>query len=405
MLDLTELLDKIIGLPQHAVLFMQRGISKNDRVKDESINKGSKENELNKLENGTVYTNEQDNEDIETELQNCDVERAEIPTKQRVSMITEEAVIVFDGDEDNNPITIENNNENNDPIIIIENNNDSDMPNLSSDTIKSTDAIMSAIKNSHFNMRNTKLNHAFEHFAKSIQKMSTISFILLAGFLTYNIYIYTTKARRLSYDWLILFPFPFWFVTVTTVNLIMFVITEIILLYEKKKEFSLYSKQIILYEITRDFFVAMSTTTLPLFVFFHLFWLAITLTAYSTRLLSSATFYLPLVIFSYWLFSVTNGILKQWKKLIVQTMHMATSRKGVCRLIGRFLYTLAPLLFLPFWMLLLATLYFFSDFLLVVVNLEEHSFLIVAGAIIIIAIITRKVAKHCQPQLDDDDDN
>ncbi len=430
LLDLTEFIDKIIGLPQQAVQFMHKGISSNkNENKDILQNTIAEEVTINNEENSSKQCNQ-------TSLKN-DIEMSNMPTMEKniPSTSSETVVIVFDPEEENTSITITNENSQNTDIPETFNDNpdmpatisddsdmpatisddsdmpetiisdDSDMPATLNDTLKSTGTMVRSIKIKRLKKRN-KLEHAFQNFAKSIQKLSTISTILLAGFLFYNIYIYVTKARKLSFDWLILFPFPFWFTTVTTVNFIMFVITEIIVFRRKKEEYIMTPKQIICYEIVRDFFVTMSTTTAPLFVFFHLFWLAIALTAFSVRLLSSATFYLPLAIFGLWLMSAINGILKQWKKLILLKRRKREGKRWrkVLRLIGQFLYPMTSLLFLPFWLLLLATLHFFSDFLLVVVNLESHSFLVVGGAIIVITIITHKIAMHCQSQLDDDDD-
>lgn len=268
-------------------------------------------------------------------------------------------------------------------------------------TIRSTKSLMSVTSK-----RDRKLQHAFNHFAKSIQRFSTLSTMIVIGFFFYDIYIYTRFARRLSYDWLLLFPFPFWTIVVTIINVIAFIITESILFCSRNNH-TKQPKRTVFYKVVSDFFITMSATTVPIFVFFHLFWSILALSAFSIRLLSSATFYLPLVIFGLWLLAVISNILKNWRNLIFlpHKGKKSDSRlRKVLRFIGRFLYPLIPLFFLPFWVLLLATLNFFSDFMLEVVNLEEQSLLVVFGIIIIITIAARKIAKNCQPQYTDDDD-
>ncbi len=434
--DLSELLDKLFGLPEIVMQFVQKEKTEEDD--------GSK--------NGSGNENGGHVKGVERQHSNRNDEVQYIGTRNVVSTVEqsyiEVAEVTVNFNENNNNSVVINNLDNNNGIsaeispaastneisnnsicevnkegannsgrrtprnfetIVIQNPlTETDLQSPNSNGPRSTIGTPVTYDHAEGNKldKNTKLklDHAFRHFAKSIQKLSTISTILLAGFLFYDIYIYVTKARKLSFDWVILFPIPFWFIIVTTINFIMFVITEITLFCRKKEGCCNHPKRTICYEIIRDFFVTMSTTTAPLFVFFHLFWLAIALTAFSVRLLSSATFYLPLAIFGLWLTSVIKGMLKQWKKLITLKRRKREGKRWLS-LIGHFLYPMISLLFLPFWVLLLAMLNIFSDFLLVVANLENHSLLVVGGAIVVITGTAQKIAKHCSPQLDEDNDN
>ena len=252
--------------------------------------------------------------------------------------------------------------------------------------------------------------HPFEFFTKSLQKIFTSSIILLLGFLGYDIYIYVTYARKQSYDWFILFPFPFWFSLVAIINCFAFIITESFFYYKNKKENVLQANNAprsctrIVCKYSTDFVITISATTFPVFIFFHLFWLIIASSAFAIRIVTSITFYIPLAIFIIWFLSVTSSILETWKKLLTNET-ARRSKGGTCKRvlhnIHLFLRPLIPFLFLPFWTLLLGTLHFFSDFLLNVVDLENQSLLVLFGLIIVIVGTTLKLAKSCKPKLDD----
>ncbi len=378
--ELTEIVDNFLGLPQKAVSFMHKGVQ--ETSEEDAIKTHGKDIVLNPNA-PFCYAKQPVNFNVE--------EGIEIATGSGKLPAEQVGMILCANEEE---------------IVVIKNKGaDIPLPN-SHVTFRSAEASIhrnTKIPSTNENdERNTKLRHAFNHFAESIQKLSTVSIIAIIGLLFYDIYIYMTKARRLSYDWLILFPIPFWGSVVTIINLVTFLLTEIVLLCRCKEERGL-TKRTMFFRFVSDLFVTMSATTAPLFVFFHLFWLFLALSAFSIRLLSSATFYIPLAIFGLWLLSVVSGMFKQWKKLL--TMKRRGGERKLIKVlsyIGLFLYSLVPVCFLPFWLLLLATLHFFSDFLLEVVNLEEHSFLVVIGVIAVITATTRKISKHCQPRIDDD---
>ena len=265
----------------------------------------------------------------------------------------------------------------------------------------------------------TSATHPFGFFTKTLQKIFTSSILLVLGFLGYDIYIYLTHARRLSYDWFILFPFPFWFSLVFIINSFAFIITESVLYHRRKsRDFKrqVMSKVEILHCFARDvykgfidYIITLSATTLPVFITFHVFWLVIATAAFANRVASSITFYVPLAIFALWFLSVTSGVLVTYKKTLTRKDAGMTNRGCTCKRVVHvvllLLRPLSPYLFLPFWVLLLATLRYFSDFLLNVVDLEKQSLLVIIGAIITIVIITVKIAKTCTPSVDDDDDD
>ena len=408
--ELTEIVDKIIGLPQKAVSFVRGGVTGKE-AKEESKGKSADSPKP------AVKTNNEANDvELRTVTFDIDVEKNDKIIYEQEGGATEEDAETNNRSSDEQSktkATDENVDDNLDleEVVVIKNpeaylENGKRLSETSqsalmspSSTSKSTDAFVYKKKR----RRVAELKHAFNHFTKLIQKASTLSTIATLAFLGYDIYIYSRFARRLSYDWLILFPFPFWFFLVTLINIVSFFVTEGVLLF-KQRNSRLCTKGIVLFKITSDFVIAMSATTAPLFVFFHLFWLFLALSAFSIRLLSSATFYLPLAIFGLWLLSVVSGMFKQWSKLVTIKGKKGESKiKKVLSFVGSFLYSLIPVFFLPFWILLLATLHFFSDFLLEVVNLEEHSFVVVIAVIGVITATTRKISKHCQPRTDDED--
>ena len=273
-------------------------------------------------------------------------------------------------------------------------------PALSTDPLHTSDRMMNK-----FTLNGN--GHPFEFFTKSLQKIFTSSIILLLGFLGYDIYIYVTHARKQSYDWFILFPFPFWFSLVAIINCFAFIITESVFCCTiKRGNNAPHSCTRIVCKYFTDFVITISATTFPVFIFFHLFWLIIASSAFAIRIVTSITFYIPLAIFIIWFLSVTSSMLETWKKLLTKK----TARRSKCCTCKRvlhnihlFLRPLIPFLFLPFWTLLLGTLHFFSDFLLNVVDLENQSLLILLGLIIVIVGTTLKLAKSCRPKLDVDE--
>ena len=260
-----------------------------------------------------------------------------------------------------------------------------------------------------------ELDHAFAFFAKSIRKSSTTSILLLIAFIIYDTYAYFHLARTNSYDWFVLFPFPLWFALVLFVNLIAFFITEVILcckphIKEDHRTESTPHKayRVKCFTIVINFFTTISATTLPVFVFFHAFWLAMASSLFAIRIASSALFYIPLLIFVYWFLSITSWIMRVWKRLIKKEIKKETQDgpcKRIVKLIPLFIRPLTPYLFLPFWALLLATLQMFSATLHGIIDLEKHNFLVVITTILGVIGITKKIADHCKPSVDKEDES
>ena len=252
------------------------------------------------------------------------------------------------------------------------------------------------------------IDHAFAYFAKGIRKFSTTSIILLVAFIVYDVYIYFRLARKGSYDWFMLFPFPFWFSLVLLTNICAIIITEIVLCFRRKKmqkDNTYDSKHSIFFILFVNFFTTLSVTTLPVFVFFHSFWIALASSAFTIRIASSALFYIPLVTFVFWFLAISSWILRVWKKLIKKEIKKKPdlSFKRVLRLIPHFIRPLIPYFFLPFWLLFLATLHMFSDFLNDVVNIRDHSLIVIVGITVGIIGVTKKIADDCKPHLHDDE--
>ena len=258
-----------------------------------------------------------------------------------------------------------------------------------------------------------EFDHAFAHFAKGIRKVSTTSIILLIAFIIYDVYTYVRHARKYSYDWFILFPFPFWFSLVLFVNICTFIITEIVFNCQKKvqgdsrKVHSHSFQHGKAFTIMINFFTTISATTLPIFLLFHMFWLLMASSLFAVRLASSALFYIPLVIFVFWFLAITSWIMRVWKKIIKKEIHKQTDVglcKRILKVIPHFLRPLIPFLFLPFWCLLLATLRIFSSFLNTVVDIEDYSFLGVLTVIAVTIGVTKKIADNCKPKVNHNDD-
>ena len=255
-----------------------------------------------------------------------------------------------------------------------------------------------------------QLDHVFAHFAEQIQRISTTSIILVPFFLGFNIYALAINGK-LTYDWIILSPFPFWFLLVLVTSLIAFPITETILLHRKLKRKQspdhnrhLHNKPIIkkMFKCSTDFIVVISSTTLPVFVIFHFFWLAVAFSTLTIQTTYVLVFYIPMITFIIWLSIITSSTLRRWKDLINRELNNGSkvTWKRVEEFFKYFLYPLIPFLFLPFWVLFLGTLFLFSNFLLNTVKNDNLNFLIIIGITITIILTTVKIAKDCQPRLD-----
>lgn len=260
----------------------------------------------------------------------------------------------------------------------------------------------------HTNKTSADIDHAFALFSKQIRKSSTTSIILLMAFIAYDAIVYFAYARKDSYDWFILFPFPLWFSIILVINLMAFFITEILLACCKtqsnREKKSCAAK---LFTLFVNFFTVFSATTLPMFIFFHLFWLAVASSLFATRIASSFVFYIPLVIAIYWFLAITSWMLQEWKKLITRELKSKTKmpfNKKLGKAFRKIMESLAPYLFLPFWILLLTTLNIFSSYLNNIVDLEDQNLLVVFGVIFTIIGITKKIADHCKPKIDDGED-
>ena len=213
-----------------------------------------------------------------------------------------------------------------------------------------------------------QINHVFAHFAEQIQRISTTSIILVLFFLGFNIYALVINGK-LSYDWIILSPFPFWFLLVLVTNLIAFPITQTILLHRKlkRRQSSDHNRQLHkpiikkIFKCFADFIVVISSTTLPVFVIFHFFWLAVAFSTLTIRTTYVLIFYIPMITFIIWFSVITSSTLRRWKELINRELNNGSkvTWKRVEEFFKYFLYPLIPFLFLPFWVLFLGTLFFF----------------------------------------------
>ena len=254
-----------------------------------------------------------------------------------------------------------------------------------------------------------QINHVFAHFAEQIQRISTTSIILVLFFLGFNIYALVINGK-LSYDWIILSPFPFWFLLVLVTNLIAFPITQTILLHRKlkRKQSPDHNRQLHkpiikkMFKCFTDFIVVISSTTLPVFVIFHFFWLAVAFSTLTIRTTYVLIFYIPMITFIIWFSVITSSTLRRWKELINRELNNGSkvTWKRVEEFFKYFLYPLIPFLFLPFWVLFLGTLFFFSNCLLNTVKIDNLNIIITFGVSITVIGTTVKIAQHCQPKLD-----
>ena len=229
----------------------------------------------------------------------------------------------------------------------------------------------------------------FEH----VHMFYLLCLCYLIGFVIVDVYFLINM--KAAADKLIYYsPVPVWFLCVGGFNFGSYFTSILIIICCKRPMTNNTSWTAV---CGRDCVVVLTVTTLPLFFFFHGFWLFIAAVAYPARVAASAVFYTPLLSF-FILYIVTFGNtisicckfrcdLDTFKK---DTFKKDTFKKD-CK---TFLYSLAPVIFIPFWVLFLTSLYFISDFTLRFGDVSEHSWTAILVALAVIAS-AHALAKQC----------
>ena len=239
--------------------------------------------------------------------------------------------------------------------------------------------------------------------------MIILDLILLANWKLNN------KTVPLSIEWIFCYPIVVWLPLLLIINLIFYSIKLILkckcqdstycLLWRHSK----YSLCKVIHEELCNFIVVISVTTLPLFICFHGFWLFIAAVAFPARVAASAAFYAP-VLFAIILY--IHPIMKSCCWLYNQFSNLKCRRKspeyyeelaeydGVdfkspsCDKKSLKIFVIFPILFLPFWITFLLSLYYISDFILRLVNTTEDSWTIIFVALGTIGF-AHKLAVKC----------
>ena len=123
------------------------------------------------------------------------------------------------------------------------------------------------------------------------------------------------------------------------------------------------------------------------FFFFHGFWLFIAAVAYPARVAASAVFYTPLLSVLI-LYTVTFG------NTISIFCKCCQGSDDVEKDLNTFSFSLAPIAFIPFWALFLASLYTVSDFTLRFGGVSKHPWTVILVALAVIAS-AHKLSKLC----------
>ena len=187
-----------------------------------------------------------------------------------------------------------------------------------------------------------------------------------------------------KWDYLFHSPIPIWLIAALSFNTSAFV--AVMAFFEKNNHAGV-SKLTVLMNCIWDYVVVLTVTTLPLFLFFHGFWLFIAAVAYPSRVAASAVFYTPLLSF-FILYTVTFGnIISICCKCCQGSDNDEINLKTFC-------FSLAPIVFVPFWALFLATLYIISDFTLRFGGISKHPWTVILVALAVIAS-AHKLAQLC----------
>ena len=220
---------------------------------------------------------------------------------------------------------------------------------------------------------------------------------------------------RNSIDWLFVFPIPIYFLTAVGVNFICYFISCCCRKYcpkeddeDKKgkedkqhqveknendlrdKETPLYMKFII---YIREFTVVLSVTTLPVFICFHGFWLFIATIAFPTQVASNAVAFSPLISASFiYIPYFTQLLCTLYKCCSAYCCSSDEEEKRECK--RKIPNYLVPLMFLPFWVLLLTSLFYISNFFHRFNVVTENSWLVIIFSLFVIAL-AHKMAMLC----------
>ena len=193
-----------------------------------------------------------------------------------------------------------------------------------------------------------------------------------------------------KWDYLFHSPIPIWLIAALSFNISAFV--AVMAFFEKNKLCRCFTSPTVLMNCIWDYVVVMTVTmmtvtTLPLFLFFHGFWLFIAAVAYPGRVAASAVFYTPLLSVLI-LYTVTFGnIISICCKCCQGSDNDEINLKTFC-------FSLAPIVFVPFWALFLATLYIISDFTLRFGGISKHPWTVILVALAVIAS-AHKLAQLC----------
>ena len=210
-------------------------------------------------------------------------------------------------------------------------------------------------------------------------------FFYLIGFVGVDVYfLIKMKATDLYFY----SPIPISFSITAFINTIFFMASIIMKnIKEGDANCNCCTDRKVLGQLMMDYVVVMTVTTLPLFLIFHGFWLFIAAVAYPGRVAASAVFYTPLLSVLI-LYTVTFGnIISICCKCCQGSDNDEINLKTFC-------FSLAPIVFVPFWALFLATLYIISDFTLRFGDVSEHSWTAILVALAVIAS-AHALAKQC----------
>ena len=246
--------------------------------------------------------------------------------------------------------------------------------------------------------------------AESIYSICVACFLLLIIFDIKSIANWN-KTVPLSKEWIFCYPIVVWLPLLSFINLILYLIHKCKCqdsTYSLQRQHSKYSLCKVNPEELCNFIVVISVTTLPLFICFHGFWLFIAAVAFPARVAASAAFYAPAlfagILYVHVIYSIMSS--KCCSSLI--NCFKRTTKRFKCLKCCKsqqyeqlpddeidIIIFCFPILFLPFWITFLLSLYYISDFILRLVNTTEDSWTIIFVALGTIGF-AHKLAVKCR---------
>ena len=219
------------------------------------------------------------------------------------------------------------------------------------------------------------------------QKFYPLCVVYFIGFVVLDLIFIIKMGNTFSniWDYLLHSPIPIWLIAALSFNTFAFV--TVMICFEKYKLFWCLTSPTAYMNCIWDYVVVMTVTTLPLFLFFHGFWLFIAAVAYPARVAASAAFYTPLLSVLI-LYTVTFG-----STISICCKYCQGSDNDDINL-KTFCSSLTPIVFAPFWALFLASLYTVSDFTLRFGGVSKHPWTVILVALAVIAS-AHKLAKLC----------